>query len=63
MLSRLPLGALVVVFLLTFAVWMFFYALDMPLRPPSTTIVAIIMLGVVIAARSIWAHRTKGSGK
>jgi hypothetical protein len=62
-LSRLPLGALVTVFLLTFAVWIFFYAMNMPLQLPSTTIVAAIMLGLVIAARWAWSRRAKGSGR
>jgi membrane protein DedA with SNARE-associated domain len=63
LISKLPVGAIVAVFLLTFAVWLFFYEMDMPLQAPTTTVVAIIMLGVVIAARWIWSRRSKGRAK
>ncbi len=59
-LSKLPVGALVIVFVLTFAVWIFFYELDMPLQAPATTVVAAVMLGVVIAVRWMWSRKSKG---
>lgn len=62
-LARLPFGAIVTAFLLTFAVWIFFYEMNMPLTAPATTVVAAIMLGVVIAARWVWSRRSaKGGG-
>lgn len=61
--SKLPLGAIIAVFLLTFSVWLFFYELDMPLHAPATTVVAAIMIGVVMGARAIWARRSKGRRK
>ena len=63
LLSRLPLGAIVTVFLLTLAVWIFFYEMDMPLQAPATTVVAAIMLAIVIAGRWAWSRRSRGSEK
>jgi RsiW-degrading membrane proteinase PrsW (M82 family) len=61
--SKLPVGAVIAVFLLTFSVWLFFYLLDMPLHAPATTLVAAFMIGIVIAARSLWSRRSKGRSK
>jgi hypothetical protein len=61
-LSRLPFGALVIVFLLTLAVWIFFYEMNMPLQAPATTVVAALMLGIVIVARWARSRRSKGHG-
>jgi RsiW-degrading membrane proteinase PrsW (M82 family) len=62
MLSRLPLGSLVTIFILTFAVWIFFYAMNMPLQAPATTVVAAVMIGIVTAARWVWSRsRAKGA--
>jgi amino acid transporter len=58
LLSRLPFGAIVTVFLLTFAVWLFFYQMNMPLQAPATTVVAVIMFAIVIAVRWLWSRRS-----
>jgi hypothetical protein len=60
--TRLPLVAIVAVFVLTFAVWIFFDWMEMPLQKPATTVVGILMLGIVMAVRWGWSHRrTKGN--
>jgi hypothetical protein len=52
---KLSRGGVIAVFLLTFIVWIFFDA-------KSTTLVAVVMLAVVIAARWLWSRARPHGG-
>jgi len=60
---KLPLGAIVAVFLLTLAAWLFFDGMGMPLEGRSTTVVAAIMIAIVVAARWVWTRARFGREK
>jgi hypothetical protein len=59
---KLSRGAVIAVFLLTFIVWIFFYVMDMQLDAKSTTLVAVVMLALVIAARWLWSRVRQRGG-
>ena len=59
---KLSRGAVIAVFLLTFIVWIFFYAMDMQLNAKSTTLVAVVMLALVIVARWLWSRARPHGG-
>ena len=61
--SKLPVGAIAVAFLVTLAIWLFFYFLQMPLQPAATTVVAAVALGGVVFARWLWSHFRGRAGK
>ena len=63
LIARLPLVAVVTVFVLTFAVWIFFDWMEMPLQKPATTVVGIVMLGIVLAVRWGWSRRRTKENK
>lgn len=60
---KLPFGAIIAVFLLTLAVWIFFHEMGMPLQGASTTVVAAIMLAIVLVVRWIWLRRRSKVGQ
>jgi hypothetical protein len=61
---KLPWGAVVLILVLTGAVWLFFYLEDMPLDPGSTGVVALAVIILVMVGRWLLARRQqKGAAK
>jgi len=61
---KLPWGAVMLILVLTGAVWVFFYLEDMALDPGSTTVVALAIILLVMVGRWLLARaRQKGAAK
>lgn len=61
---KLPWGAVMLILVLSSAVWVFFYLEDMPLDSVSTVVVALAVIIVVIVGRWLLARgRHKGAAK
>jgi hypothetical protein len=65
MFSKAPFSVVAAVFVFTFAVWIFFYLMKMPLHAQGTTVVAAFMFGLISLVKWVWlrTHRRSGEGQ
>jgi hypothetical protein len=59
---KIPSGIGLGIFLLTLAVWIFFYCMHMRLDPTDTTVVATALTVVAIVCQWLWSRHTRNRG-